>query len=82
MVAQGIKTRVVAKEMAMPLERTYPISGPMRNCMAIRAAKPITVVRPLEAMEPAERSTAWAMASSGWRPSLRNSSNRSSRKMA
>ena len=49
--------------MATPFASTRPRSGPIWNCIRHSARKPMTVVRPLERIDPVDMHSARTMAS-------------------
>ena len=64
----GTKVKTVSRLKATPLARARPRSGPIWNCISTRAAKPMTVVRPLDRMEEADLVRASTMQSPGSAP--------------
>ena len=74
----GTKVKTVSRLRATPLARDRPRSGPIWNCIRIKATKPMTVVRPLDRMEEADLDRASTMQSPGSAPgrAVRTSSNR------
>ena len=69
-----MNTNTTIRLIAIPFASARPRSGPIRNRIRQRARKPITVVRPLEKIEPVELHKAFTIASWGSPSCLRYSS--------
>ena len=78
-VSAGMNRNTVTRLMPTPLASASPRSGPSLKRMSASARKPITVVRPLEAMEPVDMHSAFIIASRTSPVSRRHSSKRCSR---
>ena len=64
-MSAGIKVNTVTRLSTTPFASARPRSGPIWNCMSTSARKPMTVVRPLDRMEPVDLHRASTMHSSG-----------------
>ena len=59
-----MKVNTVTRLSTTPLASARPRSGPIWNCMSTSARKPMTVVRPLDRMDPVDLHRASTMQSS------------------
>jgi len=69
----GMSRNTDSMEQTMPLDRTIPMSKPMRNCISIRATRPEIVVREEEEISTMALLRAAMSASRASRPLSRSS---------
>ena len=70
---EGMSRNTDSMEQTMPLDRTIPMSKPMRNCISIRATRPEIVVREEEEISTMALLRAAMSASRASRPLSRSS---------